>query len=85
MINNSNLNKNLIYWEQIIQNPSKLRLLRSPSSPIEGSNQTTTTTNNSSSSWNYNQVSRHPSQHSVGVHSAWKHSASPRFFSNLGY
>ena len=73
----NNLNNKAIYWEQIAKNPSKLRLLRSPSSPIEGTTTATTTTTNSSWGIPFNQSLRHPSQQSVGLHTAWK-SASPR-------
>uniref|UniRef100_A0A914KJA0 Glutathione S-transferase n=1 Tax=Meloidogyne incognita TaxID=6306 RepID=A0A914KJA0_MELIC len=72
----NNLNNKAIYWEQIAKNPSKLRLLRSPSSPIEGTTTATTTTTNSSWGIPFNQSLRHPSQQSVGLHTAWK-SASP--------
>uniref|UniRef100_A0A1I8BPN8 GST N-terminal domain-containing protein n=1 Tax=Meloidogyne hapla TaxID=6305 RepID=A0A1I8BPN8_MELHA len=76
MLNNQNLNNKTIYWEQIAKNPAKLRLLRSPSSPLEGTTTATTTTTNSSWGIPNNQSFRHPSQQSVGVHSAWK-AASP--------
>uniref|UniRef100_A0A915NQE0 GST C-terminal domain-containing protein n=1 Tax=Meloidogyne floridensis TaxID=298350 RepID=A0A915NQE0_9BILA len=63
----NNLNNKAIYWEQIAKNPSKLRLLRSPSSPLEGTTTATTTTTNSSWGIPFNQSLRHPSQQSLPV------------------